>query len=157
MVRLHKTLAHWGALAAAVLLVAGCTSTPEASPQQDALAKEFLTHPNAATIYVYRSEFNHFDTDSVLFLNGRLIGSTLPGAYFRIDTNPGRHVLHGTGIDMGQVTLETRAGEIYFVSLEVIASHSNFRVVPDHVGRQRVRACCALLENWAPGQRPFVR
>ena len=153
---LRNALTRYAALAAAILLVAGCTSTPEASPQQDALAKEFLTHPNASTIYVYRSEFNHFDTDSVLFLNGRLIGSTLPGAYFRIDTVPGRHVLHGTGIDMGQLALEARAGQIYFVSVDVIAGHSNFRVVPDPVGRERVRACCALLESWAPGQRPFV-
>ena len=156
MAFLRKALARCAALAAAILLVAGCSSTPQASPQQDALAKEFLTHPTASTIYVYRSEFNHFDTDSVLFLDGRLIGSTLPGAYFRIDTVPGRHVLHGTGIDMGQLGLETRAGEIYFVSLEVIAGHSQFRLVPDTVGRQRVKACCALLENWAPGQRPFV-
>jgi hypothetical protein len=144
------------AAAAAVLLVAGCASTPEAAPQQDALAKEFLTHPNAATIYVYRSEFNHYDTDSVLYLDGRLIGATLPGAYFRLDTNPGKHVLHGTGIDMGQITLETRAGEIYFVSLDVNGGHSNFRHVAEPVGRERVRACCALLENWAPGQRPFI-
>lgn len=142
--------------AAALLLVTGCTSTPQASPQQDARAKEFLTHPNAATIYVYRSEFNHLDVDSVLYLDGRVIGSTLPGAFFRLDTTPGRHVLHGTGIDLGEIALDTRPGEIYFVSLDVIAGHSNFRVVSDRVGRERVRACCALLENWAPGQRPFV-
>src|SRR5688500_1048487 len=87
------------ALFSVLLLIAGCASTPEASKQQDALAKEFYTHPNASTIYVYRSEFNHFDTDSVLYLDGRLIGATLPGAYFRLDTTPGRHILHGTGID----------------------------------------------------------
>jgi hypothetical protein len=141
---------------AALLLIAGCASTPQASPQQDALAKEFITHPNASTIYVYRSEFNHFDTDTALYLDGRLIGATLPGAYFRIDTVPGRHVLHGTGIDVGQFELNTRPGEVYFVSLDVLGAHSNFRLVPDQVGRERVRACCALLENWAPGQRPFV-
>lgn len=137
-------------------LVAACTSTPEAGPRQDALAKEFVTHPNAATIYVYRSEFNHFDTDTVLFMDGRVIGSTLPGAYFRIDTTPGRHVLHGTGIDLGEYFLETRAGELYFVSLDVVGGHSHFRLVPEQVGRERVRTCCALLENWAPGQRPLV-
>jgi len=142
---------------APLLLVGACASTPEAAPQQDALAKEFLTHPNAATIYVYRSQFNHYDGDSVLYIDGRLIGATLPGAYFRLDTNPGRHVLHGTGIDMGQISMETRPGEIYFVSLDVTGGHSNFRQVADPRGRERVRACCALLENWAPGQRPFLR
>lgn len=139
-----------------LLLAAACTSTPEAPPQQDALAKEFLTHPGAATIYVYRSPFNHYDYDTVLFLDGRVIGSTLPGAYFRIDANPGRHVLHGTGVDIGKIALETRPGELYFVSLDVNGGHSFFRLVPEEVGKREVRACCALLENWAPGQRPFL-
>ena len=140
----------------AMMLIAGCTSTPESTREQDTLAKEFLTHPNAATIYVYRSEFNHYDTDSVLYLDGRVIGTTVPGAYFRLDTTPGRHVLHGTGIDLGRISLETRAGALYFVSVTINGGHSNFEVVPDEVGRERVRACCALLENWAPGQRPFI-
>lgn len=147
---------HVGSLIAGLLLISGCASTPEASPQHDAVAKEFLTHPNAATVYVYRSEFNHYDSDSVLYVDGRLIGSTLPGAYFRLDVNPGRHVLHGTGVDIGQISLQTRPGEVYFVSLNVNAGHSQFRAVPDQVGREQVRACCTLLENWAPGQPRFA-
>jgi hypothetical protein len=141
----------------AALLVTACTSTPQASPDRDALAKEFLTHPAAATIYVYRSPFNHLDFDSVLYADGRLIGRTLPGAYFRIDTTPGRHVLHGTGVDMGQYAIDARPGQIYFVSLDVLAGHSHFELVSGQIAQERVRACCALLENWAPGQRPFVR
>ena len=142
---------------ASVLAVAGCTSTPQASPERDAFAKEFPTHPNASTIYVYRSPFNQFDFDSALYLNGRLLGATVPGTYFRVDATPGRNVLHGSGIDIGEIALHTRAGEITFVSLEVLGGHSNFRVVPQATGEERVKACCALLENWAPGQRPFLR
>jgi hypothetical protein len=145
------------AAAASVLALAGCTSTPQASGEQDLYAKEFVTHPGASTIYVYRSPFNQFDFDSVLYLNGRLMGTTVPGAYFRIDTVPGHNVLHGTGIDLGRIELDTRAGEIYFVSLDVLGGHSNFQLVAPEAAKQRIRACCALLENWAPGQRPFVR
>lgn len=141
---------------AAALLIAGCTSTPQASLDRDAHAKEFVTHPSASTIYVYRSPFNYYEYDSVLYINGRLIGSTLPGAYFRIDTVPGRHVLHGTGIDIGKLSLDTRPGEIYFVALDVLAGHSRFQLVSDDVGQERVRACCALLENWGPRQRPLL-
>lgn len=141
---------------AAVLLTA-CASTPQAPPDRDALAKEFLTHPNASTIYVYRSPFNDYEADSVLYIDGRLIGATLPGAYFRIDAVPGRHVLHGAAIDIGHLVLDTRPGEIYYVSLDVLAGHSRFRLVPDRLAQERVRACCALLENWARGQRPFLR
>lgn len=149
---------RFGILAlAALTLLAACSATPEASREEDALAKEFLSHPNAATIYVYRSEFNHLDLDSVLYVDGRLIGSTLPGAYFRVDTVPGRHVLHGTGVDVGSIAIDARPGQVYFVSLDVVGGHSNFRLVNDAFGRDRVRACCALLENWGPGQRPFFR
>ena len=143
--------------AAAALALGGCTSTPEAPLQQDAAAKQFGTHPNASTIYVYRSPFNQLDYDSVLYINGRLIGTSVPGTYFRVDTVPGRNVLHGSGVDVGEIALDTRPGEIYIVSLDVLGGHSNFHIVPDAVGRERIRACCVLLENWAPGQRPFVR
>lgn len=139
------------------LVLGACTSTPQASRQDDADAKTFQTHPSASTIYVYRSPFNYYDYDSVLYINGRLVGRTLPGAYFRIDTVPGRHVLHGTGVDIGQITIDTRPGEVYFVSLDVLAGHSRFQLVPERVAEQRIRACCALLENWAPGQRPLLR
>ena len=67
-------------LALASVLIAGCASTPEAGPARDAEAKQFLTHPSASTIYVYRSPFNHLEADTVLYVDGRLIGATRPGA-----------------------------------------------------------------------------
>ena len=137
---LHSLAAATLALVAA--LVAGCASTSQATPERDALAKEFLTHPGASTLYVYRSPFNHYDYDTVLYIDGRLIGATLPGAFFRIDVNPGKHILHGTGIDIGELALETRPGHLYFVALNVNAGHSNFRVVSEEAGKQQVRACC---------------
>ena len=157
MTRLFRTLVRALCGAALAAIVLGCASTPQATPERDAEAKEFRTHPDAATIYVYRSPFNHYESDSVLYIDGRLIGATLPGAYFRIDTVPGRHVLHGTGVDTGQIAVDARPGEIYFVSLDVLAGHSFFQRVPERVGAQRVRACCAMLESWAPHQRPLLR
>ncbi len=154
---MRRLVDGWLIAIAAALVLAACASTPQASLEADQRAKEFHTHPNAATIYVYRSEFNHIEEDSVLFMNGRLIGATLPGTFFRIDAVPGRHVLHGIGPDMGSIALDTMAGELYFVSLDVIGGHSHFQRVPTTVGEQRVRACCAMLERWAPGQRPLLR
>ena len=143
--------------AAATLFIVGCASTPQASPARDAEAKEFRTHPNAGTVYVYRAEHDRLEDLSVLYIDGRLIGETLPGAYFRIDTTPGRHVLHGVGSDMGKIALDTRPGHLYFVELHVTEGQSRFRAVPEQVGRQRIAKCCALLESWAPGQRPLLR
>ena len=90
----------------ALLALAACTSTPEASRERDAEAKQFMTHPNAATIYVYRSGLNkhaQIYDDPVLYVDNRLIGNALPGGYFRVDTVPGRHLLHGIGSDAGRL------------------------------------------------------
>ena len=147
-------------LAAAVLALGGCTSTPEASDERDAEAKQFNARPDAATIYVYRDEFStagDSSEDAVLYVNGRLIGSTLPRSFFRIDVRAGEHLLHGFGFDQGRLRLDTRYGELYFVSLRSPGGTSHFTLVDPATGKRDILRCCTLLENWAPGQRPFWR
>jgi hypothetical protein len=143
--------------ALAVLLAPGCASTPQASRDRDAEAKQFQTHPGASAIYVYRSKFDQLEEEAVLYLDSRLVGQTLPGAYFRVDPPPGKHTLQGVAADQGRLTLETRAGELYFVELSVSGGQSHFRVVPEEIGRKRVRECCVLLESWSPGPRPLLK
>jgi hypothetical protein len=144
------------ALLSACLLIAACASTPQASRERDAQAKEFITHPGTAALYVYRLD-SHFDEESVLYINGRLIGSTLPSTYFRVDLRPGKHKLHGIGVDAGSLMIEGRPGEILFVSLRVSGGNSHFERVSEANGQETIQACCALLENWTPGQRPLLR
>ena len=145
------------ACGAAMLWVAGCTSTPQATDERDAEAKTFVTHPATAAIYVYRSPLDRRDTESVLYVDRRLIGSTLPGGFFRIEAPPGKRVLHGLGYDQGTLEIEVRPGQIYFVALSVVEGRSSFTVKPAAVGREELIACCVLLENWTPGQRPLLR
>ncbi|MBI2296286.1 MAG: hypothetical protein HYU76_09700 [Betaproteobacteria bacterium] len=146
------------ALLAAALALSGCASTPQASRGRDAEAKQFLTHPNSATIYAYRNDFGSAESDdSVLYVDGRIIGATLPGTFFRVDVRPGVRVLNGTGYDQGSLRLETRSGELHFVELNVSSGQSRFRLVSADAGKREIVRCCALLENWAPGQRPFLR
>ena len=142
---------------ALTLALFGCASTPEASRSRDAEAKEFDVQPGAATVYVYRSPLNTDTDDNVLYVDNRLIGSTVPGTYFRIFLTPGKHTLHGIGFDLGKLTFDARPGELYFVDLAVIIGHSNYQLVPPPQGRLAVEQCCVLLENWAPGQRPLLR
>jgi hypothetical protein len=142
---------------ALALAAAGCASTPQASPDRDADAKSFDAHPGAASVYVYRSPANETWDDTVLYIDGRLIGSTVPGTYFRVNLSPGRHTLHGTGVDLGTLAIDTRPGALYFVELTVLAGHSRYELVPPQQGRRAVVNCCVLLENWAPGQRPLLR
>jgi hypothetical protein len=149
-----------GALATAALVLGACTSTPEASPDRDVETKRFDTHPGSAAIYVYRPDFPAADlmpSHSVLWVGDRLLGTTLPRSYFRADVRPGTYLLRGDGPDVGQFALDAKAGEIYFVRLNVLGGTSRFsRPSPDTARREIVR-CCTLLENWAPGQRPLLR
>jgi hypothetical protein len=145
------------ALILPLALLAGCASTPEASRSRDAEAKQFVSHPATAAIYVYRNDSNSLDDDSVLYLDHRLVGATLRGTYFRIDAQPGKHVLHGLAYDAGQLEIDVRPGEIYFVLLKVLGGTSRFAQRNAETGRRELLACCAMLENWAPGQRPLLR
>ena len=144
-------------LLAAVLQLAACASTPQAGPERDAEAKEFYAHPATAALYVYRAGISSLDEDSVLYIDDRLIGATLPRTYFRFDVRPGRHRLHGVGADSGSIEIDVRAGEIYFVSLKVLGGNSFFALEDPGVAREALVGCCALLENWSPGQRPLFR
>ena len=146
----------WRGLLIAMLL-AGCASTPQASRERDAEAKQFVSHPATAAVYVYRNDWSTLDDDSVLYVDRRLIGATLPGAYFRVDVQPGKHVLRGFGYDDGRLEIDVRPGEIHFVSLNVLSGTSHFTWRDMEIGRRQLLDCCAMLENWAPGQRPLLR
>lgn len=140
-----------------LVLAGGCASTPQASRERDAEAKEFATHPATAALYVYRPDASPVDEDSVLYISPRLIGATLPGTYFRVDVRPGKHLLHGLAQDAGRLEIEVRPGQIYFVSLRVVGGNSHFALAEPAAGRQELLACCVLLEKWSPGQRPLLR
>ena len=141
----------------AALLGSGCASTPQATRESDARAKRFEANPAAATLYVYREEQTGGAEDSVLYVDRRLIGATLPASYFRLYVRAGEHQLRGFGYDHGTLEISTRAGEVYFVSLKVVSGYSHFRLEDPVRAKRTITACCALLENWAPGQRPLLR
>lgn len=134
----------------------GCASTPEATLERDARAKRFESNSYLAVIYVYRADWSRRAEDTVLMVDSRIIGATLPASYFRIELWPGRRVLHGFGWDAGRLVVETEAGRVYFVALTV-GGYSHFALVPPDIGGRAILACCGLLENWAPGQRPLLR
>ena len=153
---LNSLRACVAALAIAALLT-GCVSTPQASDERNAEAKEYASSPASSTLYVYRPDFGNPEADTVLWVDGRLIGATLPRTFFRINVDPGKHTLTGMGYDNGRFTLETRPGQLYYIAVSNISGHSLFWAVPPEIGRQTINHCCALMENWAPGQRPLLR
>src|SRR5688572_5289822 len=138
---MKKTYLHLFALAVCVSTLAGCAWTPRATVEMNAAAKQFTAYSDAATIYVYRSYLNRPDERATLYMDGLLVGDTRPGTFYRIDTVPARHVFHGVGIDSGHLAVEARAGQVYFVRLDVIGRESNFKLQPDAVGRQQITSC----------------
>ena len=147
------------ATACLIFALGGCASVPEAAPARDAEAKQFETRPGAAALYVFRNDFPSTATveDSVLYVDNRLIGATLPGTFFRIDLLPGTHELHGYGYDRGSLKIRARDGEAHFVALNVIGGVSHFGPVAPEAGKREIARCCVLMENWQPGQRPLLR
>ena len=146
---------RWVLIIALVICAAGCASTPQANLERDQAAKEFPSHPATAALYVFRPDGGGDDT--VLWIDNRLIGATLPRAYFVVHIEPGRHVLNGLAADNGRMVIETRPGEVVFVALRVVSGQSLFERVSPELGRNTLLNCCALLENWTPGQRPLLR
>ena len=145
---------------AAATWLAGCAAVPQATVERDAEAKQFISRPDAATIYVYRDDFAAMDQatdETVLYVDSRLIGATLPATFFRFDGRAGEHLLHGHAFDQGSLKIDTRLGEIYFVSLQSTGGTSRFTLVKPETGKRDILRCCALLENWAPGKQPLLR
>jgi len=150
----------WRYLISLLALVAtGCASTPQASLEQDQQAKQFAARSDAATVYIYRpgSYFDNSaeDLSSVLYVDQRLIGSTMAGVYFVVHVNAGAHVLSGIATDQGTMTFQVQAGRLYFISLRVQNGNSVFTQVSAETGKREVSKCCTLQENANPDQKPF--
>ncbi|MGH8640771.1 MAG: DUF2846 domain-containing protein [Burkholderiales bacterium] len=142
------------------LLVAlgGCASTPQATPARDAEAKRFISQPGFAGIYVFRPDFLTAELDdSTLQVDNRLIGATLPGTFFRIDVQPGPHIVSSSATGSTELKVDTRPDELYFVQLNVTSGSSRLALVDPETAKRAILKCCALMENWAPGQRPLLR
>jgi len=148
---------------AVVLLVAvlgGCASTPMASLESDADAKRFESAPNAAIIYLYRPPAPGGGAASTIWIDGRLIGETLPTTYFRVPVRAGYHRINASGGDVGRLEIDTKAEGVYFVEMQVLGesqSESNtiFRSVAPETAKPAILGCCRLLDAWRPGQSRF--
>ncbi len=140
----------------ATLLCGACAATPEASPVDDATAKRFEPAHNASILYLYRSD-GPSNGVSTIWVDGRLIGQSVPFTYFRTATRPGRHTISASGHDHGRLHIETRANEVYFVSMNVLGesegdSTTIFSQVASEPAEAAILKCCTLLESWRPGQ-----
>src|SRR3954471_15740893 len=133
------------AIVLALAFLSGCASTPEASFTTDADAKRFDTAPNAAIVYIYRPIGSGRGV-STIWLDGRLVGESLPQSFFRVAAKPGRNRITVSGNDVGRLEFETRPDGIYFVEARVEGESqseaaSRFRLVPPETGKAAIVGC----------------
>jgi len=101
----------------AIFALAGCASTPQATPERDAEAKRFMPIAGEATIYLYRPDFPTYDqNDPAIYVDDRLIGAMLAGTFFRFPASPGTRVIRSHGQDAGDLKIEARSGELHFAT-----------------------------------------
>ena len=143
-------------LALSFSLIAGCASTPMASPETEADAKQFNPAINAAIVYIYRP-IGSGPGVSTIWLDGRLVGESLPETFYRVAAQAGRNRITTSGNDSGRLEFDTRSGGVYFVEARVTGetqseANSRFRLVNQQAGETAIKACCRMLETWRPGQ-----
>ena len=141
----------------AAIFCAACTSTPESTRERDAWAKQFEPVPRDSVIYVYRPDTLGTMAVTDLFVDKRLIGSSLPGGYFRIPVLPGRHLLEVFAAHGQPIEVVTRGNDIVFVELQNYSStdgtpNMRFRIVAPEHGKDAIFACCARFESWLHDQ-----
>jgi len=143
------------ALASLCVLLSACVATPTGTSSQNAKAETFQPVPGKAVVYIYRLEYNNNAAD--LQFNGKMLGESLPGTYFRVTAPPGEQVVQGVGGDMGTIRLQVAAGGIAYVRNEPTGGlgsiQSHFAIMPAGKAQADIRRCCSLLDNYAHGQR----
>ncbi len=122
------------------LLLAGCVQLPP-SPQ-DIQAKKFESLPDKAVIYLFRTQPDLTRDGASIMLDDRMLGTTYPGTYFRLELAPGQHRIAGFSGDSGNFEFIVEPGRLYFIEQSVMRfigpDRSLFRRVSEDRGRQSV-------------------
>jgi hypothetical protein len=144
-------------IALGALALCACASTPQATPEREAEAKRFEPVTREAVIYIYRPGAPLSGPETTLWVDNRLVGSSLPGTFFRVIALPGRNVIDTSPPDSGRIAVDTRGNDVTYVEMITEGDFtdspsSRFRVVPDEVARAAIARCCWMLETWRHNQ-----
>lgn len=128
-----------------LLSLGGCASVPMATPQQDAAAKQFTVPTGKSRIYLYRNENFGGAIKMTVSLDGKTMGQTGPKTFFIWDVTPGHHTIESLTENVAKLSLDTQAGQPYFVWQEVkmgmLSAGSVLHLVDRQAGMQGVMEC----------------
>lgn len=134
-----------------ISVVSGCASIKKAPVEMDAKAKQFMTVPDKAAVYVYRNETFGAALSMPVTVDGQLAGNTGPESFFRFELAPGSHTITSQG-DGSELTVQTEAGKIYYVWQEVKmgmwSGGSKLQLVDDKTGMKGVNECTMIQSRF---------
>jgi len=124
-----------------MLVLAGCSAIPLASPKEDEIAKQFHPSSDHAVIYVFRDQaFVGSAVAASLFIDGKLTGGINDHDFRTIEVEPGKHQLSATsntGV-VATLPIEAQAGQLYFVRA---TGWPRLMSVSSEEGKKQVRKC----------------
>ncbi len=134
-----------------------CTSTPQATRERDAEAKRFEPVTREAVVYIYRPGLVLSGPETTLWVDNRLVGSSLPGTFFRVIVLPGRNLIDTSPPDTGRIEIATQGNDVTFVEMRTEggrngAPSSRFRIMAPEEAKAAIAQCCAMLETWRYNQ-----
>jgi hypothetical protein len=133
-----------------VLLLAACALGHRSTPQADADARLYRAVPDKAVVYLIRDWGYLFAAEVKVTVDGKEIGETYPGSYFRWELPPGRHVIASLTDPPATLSITTAPGGIYYVWQDIhvgfLRPHTALRLV-DQTTTRAVLDTAYLLQN----------
>lgn len=148
---------HLAAAAIAIAcLVSGCASVNKAGRDASAQAKTFAPITDKAVVYIYRDEILGAAIKLHVSVDGVVVGDTGPKSFLQLALPPGPHTITSRGEKTASLSLDTQAGQTYYVWQEVKmgmwSANSMLHKVDTAKGQDGVREC-ELLRTDAPAFR----
>lgn len=138
-------------LSIAALLLTGCALGPQAPVEADAKARLFQPVPDKAVVYLLRDHGDIFVQEVTVSVDGKDMGSTWPGSYFRWELEPGTHVLVSQTAPPAVLKLRTDPGGVYYVWQDInvgfLRKHTALRVVDATTARWTLDSAYLLKSN----------
>lgn len=137
-------------------LVSGCASVNKAGRDASTQAKTFAPITDKAVVYIYRDEILGAAIKLHVSVDGVAVGDTGPKSFLQLALPPGPHTITSRGEKTASLSLDTQAGQTYYVWQEVKmgmwSANSMLHKVDTAKGQDGVREC-ELLQTDAPAFR----
>lgn len=137
-------------LLASSYFMTGCVSVPMASIEDDMVRKNFTApSEDVAGLYIYRrphSSRQDIFLKKAVYIDGDLIGDTLPNTYFYREIKPGAHEI-STESEFGNndLTLFAESGKNYYVrqyvKMGLLSAGAGIEQVQEGEGKSNVLKC----------------